>query len=132
MKYVKKLSLIFLMAVVLIGCSKDDDKSDSASLIGTWKATAEKLNGQPIILDACDLKTTVTFTTTTIKVVGFDGDNCEERYEMAGTYTRNGNTLNLSMEGETMAVEITKLTATTLIIKSNDEDGVSEQTFTRQ
>ncbi len=55
MKILKSFALILLMVVVL-GCSKDDDKNNDSttSLVGTWKLTAEKIDGENQELDACE------------------------------------------------------------------------------
>jgi|SRR5690554_1863981 len=132
MKLMKTLSLFLLMAVLLVGCSKDDDSSESASLIGTWKLTAEKLNGVNEDLDACDLKTTLVFSAATLKFTAYFGENCEESFEETGDYTRNGNTITIVFEDETQSVEITKLTNTTLEVTDEDEGEVFVSIFTRQ
>ena len=115
-----------------MSCSKDDDNSDSTSQIGTWKLTAEKLNGVNEDLDACDLKNTVIFDATTIKFIEYFGENCEEFDEMTGAYTRNGNTITIVAEDETQSVEITKLTNTTLEVTDDDDGDVYVSIFTRQ
>lgn len=132
MKIVKTLSLILLMAVVLVGCSKDDNGGDSASLVGTWKLTASTWNGVSDLED-CDLKSTAVFTETKIKTTEYYGTDCMESEIMESDYTRSGNTLTIKFEGYTVAtVEITTLTATTLVITDADEDGVLVTTFARQ
>lgn len=132
MKIVKSLSLILLMAVVLIGCSKDDNGGDSASLVGTWKLTAATWNGQPD-LDDCDLKTIVVFSATTIKTTSYDGVDCMDAETFESNYTRSGNTLTISYQGmEISTAEITTLTATTLVVTETDEEGVFVTTFARQ
>lgn len=132
MKLLKSLSLTLLMAVVFIGCNKDDDKESSASLIGTWKLTAIKIDGQNEVLDACELENRVIFTSTTVKVKGYEGDTCEEYYEDEGTYSRNGNMLTVRFGDDVNTVEITKLTHTTLEITIRDIDGIEVETYTRE
>ena len=132
MELMKTLSLFLLMAVVLVGCSKDDDSSDSASFTGTWKLTAEKYNGMNEVLDECDLKTTLVIDATTVQVTEYFGENCEETSEYTGNYTRNGNTITLVMFGLTDTAEITTLTNTTLEITSVDEGDVFVSTYARQ
>lgn len=115
----------------MIGCSKDDDKGSSASLVGTWKLTAEKYNGVPEVLDTCELKSTVTFTSTTFKAVDYDGENCDESYELEGTYTKNGNTLKIVTVFGTETVEISKLNNTTLEFTEVDGTDTSVITYTK-
>ncbi|SRR5690554_703322 len=135
MKIVKNLSLILLVAVALIGCSKDDNGGDSASLVGTWKLTNATWNGQPD-LDDCDLKTTAVISETTIKTTEYYGIDCmdSETYEV--NYTRNGNTLTITAFGMTSTSEITTLTASTLVVTETEEyEGETDvyvTTFARQ
>lgn len=139
MKIVKSLSLIFFMTIVLMGCSKsDDNEGDSNSLVGTWKLTAEKVDGVNQNLDTCDLKNTLIFTATTINTIEYMGQNCTETFEMNGTYTVNSNILNMSFTvgGIIMekSVEIVSLNSTTLVTKDVDPDDgeITLDTFTRQ
>jgi len=121
------------MAVVLIGCSKDDNGGDtSASLIGTWKLTAEKMNGTALELDVCDLRSTVMFTATTFKTMEYEGDNCATVTEIDGTYTLNGTTLKITNINGVETLEVSKLTATIFETTETDEGDVYVTTFTRQ
>ncbi|SDW38760.1 lipocalin-like domain-containing protein [Aequorivita viscosa] len=132
MKIVKNLSLILLVAVALIGCSKDDNGGDSASLVGTWKLTAATWNGQPD-LEECDLKTTVVFTETTMTTTDYYGTDCMSSESFTVDYTRSGNTLKFSILGaEVDSAEITTLTASTLVVTDTDDGDVYVTTFARQ
>ncbi len=140
MRILKNFALILLTTIVLVGCSKDDSKNEdsAASLIGTWKWTAETIDGENRELDDCVLRSTATYTATTIKHLLYFGVICEQVSELTGTYTRNGNILNTSIDMggviiET-SIEITKLTSTTLETKVVDEDNgkIIVDTFTRQ
>lgn len=133
MKFLKNLSLVLLVTVLLVGCSKDDDKGTTATLLGTWKLTSSTLNGVPEVLDVCELKSTVKFTETSVIIKNYDGENCEELFEIEGGYIRNGNSLTLTYLGEPiMEGEILELSVTTLKIKEQDEDGEMVTTLTRQ
>ena len=139
MKIVKFLSIIFLMTIVLLGCSKsDDDDEENNSLVGTWKLTAEKVDGISQDLTSCELQNTLIFTATTIRTIEYMGENCSETFEMNGTYNSNNSTLNMSFDlGGTIiqkSVEIITLNATALVTKDVDaEDGeITIDTFARQ
>lgn len=133
MRIVKSLSLILLMTVALIGCSKDDNGKDvSASLVGTWKLTAATWNGQSD-LEECDLKSTVVFTETTMTTTDYSGTDCMTSESFTVDYTRSGNTLKFSILGvEIDSSEITTLTASTLVVTDTDDGDVYVTTFARQ
>lgn len=134
MKLLKRLIFVLLLAVVFTGCNKDDDKNSAPTLIGTWMLTAVKANGVPEYLDTCDRKTTMKFTDTKVTRIEYDGLECSDVYTETYNYTRNGNTITVIADGETMLVEITKLTSTILEFTQPDDydDTIYVETWTRQ
>ena len=119
------------MTAVLMGCSKSDDNGgDNASLVGTWKFTAHKIDGTPQVLNACDIKNTAIFTETTWTTIYFSGDgpDCEEM-QVESPYTRNGDVITAG----NISVQISKLTTTTLVTQATlPNNKLSEETYTRQ
>ena len=134
MKLLKRFAFVLVLAVVFGSCSKDDDNNSAASLIGTWKLTAEKYNGVPYQLDVCELKSTLKFTETKVTYKEYDGTNCSDEYTETYSYTRNGNTIKVNADGETELIEISKLTSTTLeLTQMDDEDNdIYVSTYTKQ
>lgn len=56
MKKLLKISVLVIMSVFMVNCSKDDDNSSSADpIIGKWKTISETENGVAEVLDACEL-----------------------------------------------------------------------------
>lgn len=134
MKLLKRIAFVLVLAVVFSSCSKDDDNNSAASLIGTWKLTAEKYNGVPYQLDACELKSTLKFTETKVTNTEYDGTDCSDEYTETYGYTRNGNTININADGETAQIEITKLTSTTLELTQTyvEDSEIYVQTYVKQ
>lgn len=133
MKLLKRLSFVLVLAVLFSSCSKDDDNKLEDSLMGTWKVTSQKYNGEAQELDVCELKTTVKFTESKVTSTEYEGENCAVEFSETDSYTRNGNTISITSEGETVNIEITKLTSTTLELTQVDEDNdVYVQTYAKQ
>ena len=134
MKLLKRLTFVLLLAVVFTGCNKDDDNNSAPTLIGTWKLTAEKVNGISEQLDVCELKTTLKFTDIKVTRTEYDGEDCSDVYTETYSYTRDGNWLKVIADGETMKIEITKLTSTILEFTEVDDydNSIYVETWTRQ
>ncbi|QAA82833.1 hypothetical protein EI546_14395 [Aequorivita sp. H23M31] len=130
MKLLKNLSLALLLTVLLVGCSKNDD-DNSASLIGSWKITSQKLNNVTLPLDACELKSVITFDSKYITIKDYYGDDCENFDTEALPYTRNGNNLTVGIGEEMETVKILTLSQSTLEIETRDEEFVLVQKYTR-
>ena len=134
MKLLKRLTFVFVLAVIFASCNKDDDNNSAVSLIGTWKMTAEKYDGIPYQLDVCELKSTLKFTDAKVTSTEYDGTNCSDIYTETYGYTRNGNTLKINTDGEIIDIEISKLTSTTLELTQIDdeENYIYVSTYTKQ
>jgi hypothetical protein len=107
-------------------CSNDDDSAPS--LQGKWEYFKEgtaNSTGQEFLTDyehqsGCT-KDYSNITASTIIDHSFFGSTCEEEI-FSTPYTRNGNTISITSEGETFTAEIKTLDANTLKIYSTDPD----------
>ncbi len=135
MKTIKRFSLAILILFFLSCSSNDSDSSDSTAvkIIGTWKLTSSKVNGELETLDACDFKETIVITKTKFSLKEYLGVNCEESDILGPVdYNLSGNTVMYTFEGVSY-VEGVVVTATTLSITDNeDPDYIYEYVFTRQ
>lgn len=119
----KKLVLfVSVLALGLTSCNKDDDGGTSAALEGNWEYSREGIaaNGQEALTDydhtdGCSKDYTV-ITATSVVDHSF-GENCEE-FLTTATYTRSGNTLTTTYEGQTFTSEILQLDGSTLKIST--------------
>ena len=129
----KKLALLFVavLAVGVTSCSKDDDAA-AASLVRTWEYSKEGgiIQGQEVLTPyqhaaGCTKDFTV-ITATTIVDTDFYGTDC---FESTSTipYTRNGNTITITEDGEVYTATIIQLDNTTLKIKGQEmtEGGIT-------
>lgn len=100
MKTIKYLS-IFVVAILLINCSKDDDSSDApvgdleTLILGSWKIVSKTLNAEVLELTCTNgLSRTLSFNETNVSrdVDLNDGNGCVT-LPLSSTYTIDGNTL---------------------------------------
>ena len=117
-----KKSLVLLaisLGTIFSSCSNDDE---SASLIGKWEYFKEGVattTGQEFLTDyehtsGC-AKDFSLITATTIQDYSYFGSSCEEEI-FSTPYTRNGNTITITADGETFTSQIKTLNANTLKI----------------
>lgn len=133
----KKLILfVAVLALGLSSCSKDDDKAPEAELVGKWEFSQEGaiINGQevlePYVHEVDCAKDFLLFAASTVTEYNYYGADCEEEIYV-DAYNRNGNTLNIMMDGELFVVEIVSLSNTTLKLKISETfDGTTEQFVT--
>lgn len=122
----KKLVLFAaILALGVTSCSKDDDNNQQAELAGKWEYTHEGsvVMGQEFLVpytheDGCT-KDYMVLTASTVVDHTFSGSTCAEDI-YTDTYTRNGNTLTLMIDGEAQVAEIVVLDNTTLKIKATE------------
>lgn len=132
-KYItmKKLCLLFVSVLTLgiTSCSNDDDSSTSASLEGKWEYFEEGVggNGQELLTPydhtaGCS-KDFAIITATTVTDHSFDMEGtpaaCTEE-TFSTPYTRNGDTLTITMGTESYNAQIVQLDGSTLKIKSSE------------
>ena len=129
----KKSILLFVavLATAFSSCSKDDNPSNEASLLGKWQPVKQGvvMSGQELVQDfqhtlGCD-KNYVEFTNTMFTQHDFDknmSDQCEEDIA-AYSYSRTGNTISVLEEGELLTLQIAQLDATTLKLTSQEDFG---------
>lgn len=132
MKKIIFTTVTFLFFASITSCS---DSDDNASLEGKWEYSKEGYaeNGQEFLEDyehqeGCTKDYSI-ITSTTVIDHNFSGPECEEDI-FTIPYTRNGNTITISVEGETFSSQIKKLDSNTLKIYSIDPDFPDEAEVT--
>jgi len=136
----KKIVLIFSMAIFFISCSNDDNSSSAEiTIYGKWHQKEVTINSITIPYDdheACG-KDYIEFYDQN-KIRSVDVWNCQEDTDWIGTFTKTNNFLIISNGFENRTVEIIELTSESLAYKyDHDEngDGIDEhytEKFTRQ
>ncbi|MBF6641546.1 lipocalin family protein [Flavobacterium sp. J49] len=127
----KKLSLFSLaiLSIFTISCSSDDSPTTSGDLIGKWYFKEYKVAGQTIPYDdheECG-KDYIQFNANGTGA-NVDVWDCVEDIALFN-YTRSGNNITVTSDGESDTVQITELSSTTLKIKTIsdfDDDGDNE------
>lgn len=125
----KKVRILVASALVLgltfTSCSGDDD-SNSGSIIGKWNFSTEKVSfgGQTITEgvysgneEGCATKDYLEIGETTTIEGNYFGSDCDfETY--TSTYTRSGNTLTITEDGEVTTSEVVSVNSNTLILRT--------------
>ena len=125
----KKISILvasaFVFGLTFTSCSSDDDSS-GGSIVGKWNFSTEKvsINGITITDEAysgndegCATKDYLEISETTAVEYDYFGSECTlDTY--TSTYTRSGNTLTLTEDGEVSTVEVLSVNSNTLVIRS--------------
>jgi hypothetical protein len=125
MKKIILLAVAFVSFATITSCSNDDDQ---ASLQGKWEYLKEgtaNSSGQEDLVDyqhqaGCSKDYSI-ITASSIVDHSFFGSTCEEEI-FSTPYTRNGNTISITVEGETFTAEIKTLDSSTLKIYSIDPE----------
>jgi len=112
-----KLSVVVALITLSFSCSSDDGPTTSGELTGKWYYKEYKIAGQTIPYDdheACG-KDYIQFNAdgTGANVDIWDCEIDAAPY----TYTRTGNNITVSSDGESDTAQITELSSTTLKIK---------------
>ena len=127
-KIFRMKKLVLFAAILALGvtsCSKDDDDNKQAELVGKWEYAQEGsyIMGQEFLTAyqhaAGCTKDFMVLTASTVVEHNFDGPQCTEDI-YTDTYTRNGNTLTLMIDGEAQLAEIVQLDNSTLKIKTTE------------
>ena len=129
----KKLLYLFF-AITLLGCSSNDDSSDSP-LVGTWQLVSIKANGIPIH-NECDLENNITLlegnTGTYFEYYNWQNTKpCEliETYDLIWSNGTSDSKYNITIEGD---ISIFTLNGDTLEYSfDNGSGGVSTEEFRR-
>ena len=126
MKKLILLVAVFVSFASLTSCNNDDDNNDSNGVLeGTWEYSKEgtSIGGQESLDDyqhqAGCTKDYSVFTATTITDHTFSGATCQDDV-FSIPYTRTGNTITISIGGQTLSAEIKTLNSTTLKIYYTD------------
>lgn len=126
MKKLILLAATFIVLVSITSCNNDDDNNDSNGVLeGTWEYSKEgtSIGGQEALDDyehavGCSKDYSV-FTATTITNHTFSGATCQDDV-VSIPYTRTGNTITISISGQTLSAEIKTLNSTTLKVYYTD------------
>ena len=117
-----QILLIFLVSIIIISCSNDDDanipQQEEAILIGTWKRmNTEDQNGDITSdIETCNL---TEFTAEDYTVTTYMDADCMDEFTVATLpYTRVENILYYGETTSGESVEIIALTDTTLKLKN--------------
>lgn len=127
---VLKLSAILATSLFVFSCSSDDEPTTSGELTGKWYFKEVRVQGQTIPYDdheECG-KDYIQFNANGTGA-NVDVYNCVED-SAPYTYTRSGNNITITSDGQSDTVQITELSSTTLKVKSTydyDDDGDEEQ-----
>ncbi|AWI26724.1 lipocalin-like domain-containing protein [Flavobacterium pallidum] len=129
MKNVLKIAVLVL-SMAFVGCSSDDDE---ASIVGKWNFSKEGLaaQGQEVLSDythatGCT-KDNVEFKADGTITDTFYDDACAATVTN-GTYTKSGNTVVVTMDGEATTYEVKQLSGSSL--KVYNTETFEGQTFT--
>lgn len=135
----KKGSILFLSALALSlgSCSSDDNgNSTSGSIVGKWTYSkvgfgSNNLINYPDHEEGCDKDYVELTASGTFIDVDYDSfDSPCEVFTDSGTYSKEGNSLTITYEGDDLdTVEIVLLTNSQLKIKNDEGEVVL---FTRQ
>ncbi|WP_037319437.1 lipocalin family protein [Salegentibacter sp. Hel_I_6] len=122
----KKIYTLILATFLITACTKDDNKEDESSIVGSWTMQESKLNGDPV---------------SSQNIVKFTSDSKTEfiynDLTETGTWNKSNNTLTISWDDAdeglgTYVLEIQELTDTTLKWETEIEgEGTLRETFTR-
>lgn len=125
MKKIFLLAIAFVSLATVTSCDKDDDAQ--ASLEGKWEYSKEGLaaSGQEVLVDyehttGC-AKDFIMINATTVADHTFFGSTCTEDVSTS-TYTRSGNTVTVTVDGQSYTADIKTLDGSTLKLYSTDPD----------
>lgn len=133
----KKVLFLFVsvLALGLTSCNKDDD-SGSSNIEGKWAYSQEgtEVSGQEVLYayenDCTSQKDYVEIASGGTFSDHLFWDDCEEDVT-TGAWSREGNSLTVTMGGETVTAEILTLDSSTLKLKATVEGYILIQVFTR-
>lgn len=124
-----RLTAFIVALIFATSCSSDDGATTSGELTGKWYYKEYKVAGATIPYDdheACG-KDYIQFNTNGTGA-NVDVWNCEED-AAPFTYTRSGNNITITSDGESDTAQIIELSTTTLKVKISydfDDDGDDE------
>jgi hypothetical protein len=133
----KKLSILFVSVLALgmsfVSCSKDDDNEVAASVEGKWNYTSAALVAKGIEVPFDDFidnqsgcaKDYIELKAAGVASSGEYSSDCKLTVD-AGTWVKNGNTLTIVSDGESVPYEVVSVTNSTMKLKiSYNEGGVA-------
>tara|TARA_B110000014_G_C20096122_1_gene574542 strand:- start:561 stop:1004 length:444 start_codon:yes stop_codon:yes gene_type:complete len=147
MKKIKLFGLFVLAGLLFISCSSDDegggvidDNINANELLGTWLLVEENINGEVESIDDDECSFIIDFTSDIFTSTEYFGPDCLSEESFSAPYNVSGNTLVLSVEGDTEEVEILTLSSEVLQVRYEDvytEDGqeitdITIETYSKQ
>ena len=121
-----KKTLMVVAMTTLFGCSKDDNQANvQSTILGKWFYKEQIVNGVTFPYDDHETcgKDYIEFSNNN-SIKGIDVWNCKEDIEWVGTYLKVNNSLTITNGDNNLTVEITELTAKSLVYKyTSDENG---------
>jgi hypothetical protein len=149
MKKIKLFGLFVLAGLLFISCSSDDDNGsldcctniiNTSDLLGTWLLVEENINGEVESIDDDECSFIIDFTSDIFTSTEYFGPDCLSEESFSAPYNVSGNTLVLSVEGDTEEVEILTLSSEVLQVRYEDvytEDGqeitdITIETYSKQ
>jgi Tfp pilus assembly protein FimT len=137
----KKLSILFVTALAIgmsfVSCSKDDD--NETSIEGKWTETnysyssdgGKTFQNEVVQNEPGCSKDYVEFASgSTFNTVTYETDKCVE-YKTKGTWSKNGNTITVTYDGEIDTATIEELNGSTLKIKTIETETDPNTNITR-
>jgi hypothetical protein len=133
MKKIIYLAIAFISLNAITSCSKDDE--NQASFEGKWEYLKEGVatGGQEVLVDyvhetGCTRDYSI-ITATAIADYEYFGNTCNEDITITN-YTRSGNTISTTVEGQTFTATIKTLNSSTLKVYFADPENpeISEVT----
>ncbi len=123
MKKIFSISLLLVLVLTTVSCSKDDESAEP-TLIGTWEWSAKGnidtegniTNLTPYVNDCSSMKDSWLFTADGAFVMSESNSSCTTFYENF-EYDLNGSTINYSGDGTVGSFIILSQTTNTLKVK---------------
>lgn len=135
----KKIFLLLILGInlgIITSCSDDDDNTSAINgdfselIVGEWERTSFTINGENLTL-GCSINLKVSFDADGSYGESPLNDTCTATGN-TGTYTLEGNVLNIMSGFFAKTVEITAFTENTFTYSYFDEDGdFREQSYSR-
>jgi hypothetical protein len=137
----KKLSVLFVSLVALmsvVSCSKDDDNDSSTSIEGKWELVKEgetEATLETVDNGSCGGDMYEVLGNGTITSSGFytNEESACTAFSSSAKWKKQGN-MFIVTDGEEIiiAAEILEVNATTLKLKTTDEEGIWYEVYTRK
>ncbi|WP_299769178.1 hypothetical protein [uncultured Dokdonia sp.] len=125
----KKLLFLLLVSLFMVGCSNDDDQSNSLNLIGTWDwvRSSGGITGETTTPESTGTSMTLEITNTTItRIVDNDLIISENAYSIQVRETMSGEFREMLIVGDGIGQIIT-IEGNSLILTGDCNDCVTSE-----